>query len=560
MLNTFEVNPYVHYSDFLQEHKLPDWTKILATNEALWQQSKAAAKHGSKVLIATNTAGVTHATILESLLAVALTLRGVSVHILLCDKVLPGCMRAEFIDIPDSETIANYKLPDIICKFCLTMGQSAYYPLELRVHHFSDLLTLAEQESSLNIARECDFCEIPDYQLEGIAVGEHAYAGALRYFAKGNLEDEPLGEVVLRRYLEASILTTYVTRRLLDQHDFDAACFHHGIYVPQGIIGEVCRSQDVRVINWNPAYRKNTFIFSHNDTYHHTLLEEPVDTWLGMQWNQERENEILSYLESRRRGTRDWIWFNEEPDEEIEKFAAAIGLDLNKTCVGLLTNVMWDAQLHYRANAFPDMLTWALSTIEYFATRPDLQLLMRIHPAEICKTAPSRQPILKEIKKHFSAIPKNVFIIPPESPVSTYAAMAQCNAVIIYGTKTGVELTSVGIPVIVGGEAWIRNKGLTLDVTSQDEYFKVLDQLPITSEQDPVLLSNARKYAFHFFFRRMIPLPFIIPSQHSPYEVKVDKLEELLPGNYPGLDLICDGILNGTPFIYPADKLGIHDI
>ncbi len=47
--------------------------------------------------------------------------------------------------------------------------------------------------------------------------------------------------------------------------------------------------------------------------------------------------------------------------------------------------------------------------------------------------------------------------------MSTYALMSLCNSAIIYGTKMGVELTSVGLPVIVAGEAWIRNKGLTHD-------------------------------------------------------------------------------------------------
>ena len=52
--------------------------------------------------------------------------------------------------------------------------------------------------------------------------------------------------------------------------------FNHGIYVPQGIVGAVVRRHGVRVVNWIVAYRKNSFIFSHGDTYHHTLMNEPV--------------------------------------------------------------------------------------------------------------------------------------------------------------------------------------------------------------------------------------------------------------------------------------------
>ena len=38
------------------------------------------------------------------------------------------------------------------------------------------------------------------------------------------------------------------------------------------------------------------------------------------------------------------------------------------------------------------MLEWLVQTCEYFATRPDLQLLIRVHPAEISGFPPSRVP------------------------------------------------------------------------------------------------------------------------------------------------------------------------
>jgi hypothetical protein len=89
--------------------------------------------------------------------------------------------------------------------------------------------------------------------------------------------------------------------------------------------------------------------------------------------------------------------------------------------------------------------------------------------------------------------------------------MSLCNSAIIYGTKMGVELTSVGMPVIVAGEAWIRNKGLTEDASSPDEYFRILDRLPFPGPLGATQLARARRYAYHFFFNRMIPLPFVEP-------------------------------------------------
>jgi len=222
-----------------------------------------------------------------------------------------------------------------------------------------------------------------------------------------------------------------------------------------------------------------------------------------------------------------------------------------------LTNVMWDAQLHYRANAFPDMLDWTIRTIRYFADRQDLQLIIRVHPAEVLGNIPSRQPLVTEIRRAFPTLPANVFVIPPESQISTYAVMLQCNAVIIYGTKTGVELSSLGMPVIVAGEAWIRGKGLTMDAGSPEEYFALLDRLPLAERLSEAATERARKYAYHFFFRRMIPLEFMNPQpgEWPPYRLALASLEDLLPGRSAGLDVICDGVLKGTQFIYRAEDV-----
>ena len=46
--------------------------------------------------------------------------------------------------------------------------------------------------------------DISGYRFGNIAVGEHALAGALRFFASGSLDREPRGEEVLRSYFRAA--------------------------------------------------------------------------------------------------------------------------------------------------------------------------------------------------------------------------------------------------------------------------------------------------------------------------------------------------------------------
>ena len=547
---------------FVRPDNLPDWQALFATEPDLWKRSLAAAGRGVPVLVASNVGGHGPVSVMESMLATALTLRGAKVHMLLCDGALPACMRAQLDANVKPDAIIDRKIGETLCPGCFGRGNRVYEQLGLPVHKLSELVTEEERSMAIEMGSSIELDGLKSWTWNGLRIGEHAIAGALRYFARGQLElGNPEESGVVRAYLEASLLTAFATQRLVDREGIRHATFHHGIYVPQGIVGEVCRQKNVHVSNWVVSYRQNTVIFSHDNTYHQTLMDEPIAQWEDLEWSDAAEENVLSYLRSRWDGGRDWIYFHEKPDEDVDKFVAESGLDPNKPIIGMLTNVFWDAQLHFRQNAFSDILEWTLKTIEWFRGRPDLQLLVRIHPAEIRGTVKSRQKLADEIAAAIPDLPPNVVVVPPDNAISTYAAMLRCDSVIIYGTKMGVELTSIGIPVIVAGEAWIRNKGITIDAQSQNQYFEVLDKLPLRKRLDEETVRRARKYAYHFFFRRMVPLPFVEPMDRNPnFRIVLGSLGDILPGKYPGLDVICDGILDADePFVYRAEELGLHD-
>ena len=536
----------------------PDWRAAMGAEGALWTSARGAAHGGPRVLMATAIGSYAHAVTLESALAVALTFRGAEVHALLCDGSMTACAECEASIYPDLQQFVEQGPSRDLCRDCAWPAENVYRTLGLKIHRMADWLTADDRSEARRVASTLPLDQIGHFTFDGLTIGEHAHAGALRFFATGSLESEALHEPILRRYLESALLTTFASRRLVRTIGFTSAVFTHGIYVPWGIVGEVARQEGVRVSNWNVAYRKRRFIFSHDDTYHHTLLDEPRDHWEHLELTAAQERELTQYLGSRREGMFDWIVFHRASKQDQQEIARRAGIDRNKPVIGLLTNVSWDAQLHYPANAFPSMLEWLAQTCEYFATRPDLQLLIRVHPAEISGFPPSRQPILTELRRRLPRLAPNIIVVPPESGLSTYALMSLCNAAIIYGTKMGVELTSVGLPVIVAGEAWIRNKGITLDASSPEEYIRLLAQLPFKERLSPPQLARARRYAYHFFFNRMIPLPFIEPKAGYPiYRLKLERLQQLLPGASPGLDTICEGILAKAPFVLREPRVRV---
>lgn len=537
-------------------HKnFPNWRELL-DGESVQSNVRLFGSPKTRVLIATSIGGDSPSTTVESLLAVALSVRGAVSEVLLCDTALPACLRGNVNNYPDQNEFVESGPKEKYCNGCFENSHNSFSSAGITVLRYSDFITDDDKSYARSVSKQVPCDEICHYRFHDMAIGEHAVAGALRFFARGTLEGEPNAEPVLRRFLEAAMLTALAVTRLVETRAYDVAVFSHGIYIPLGIVGEVVRRKGIRVVNWVTAYRKQRFIFSHGDTYHHTMITEPVTDWEDIQWSDELDKQTISYLESRAHGTRDWIWFHEKPEEEMEKIASELGLDKNKPIIGLLTNVVWDAQLHFKANAFENMLEWIMASIEYFGGRSDIQLVIRVHPAEIRGTVKSRQKVMDEISKRIDSMPNNVYIIGPESPISTYAVMEVCDSVIIYGTKTGVELAARGIPVIVGGEAWVRGKGITLDANSKSEYFEILERLPIGHRMDMATTERARKYAYHFFFRRMIPLPMLTPNEgFPPFKIGLSVgIDDLKPGRSLGLDVVCQGILLGMPFIYPEEE------
>ncbi len=513
-----------------------------------WREALGRAKPGPRVLIATNSGGHFAVAAIDRMLGAALTLRGAAVTHVLCDKTLPACQMCEYNLTPDVSGFALRGPDPLLCSYCHSPAERDLRTLGLDLAHLSETLSEADRAEAKAMAAACDLAALSSVSWRGIAIGGHALAGALRFFARGDIEGERAGEPILRRFLEAAALSAAAYLKLIDAYQPEVLVAHHGIYTPQGIAVAVARARGVRVVTWNPAYRNHCFIFSHDDSYHYTLMDEPLSHWRDTALSEVERRRIRDYLHSRREGAGDWIKYHRAaaPNANL----AQLGFDPAKPLIAAFTNVFWDAQLHFPANAFPNQASWLEGTIAWFASRADLQLAIRVHPAELASTPPSRQRAREAIAARFPALPANIKVIDADNAVSSYSLAEQANAALIYGTKLGVELSAIGIPVIVAGEAWSRGKGFTLDANSPEHYRALLERLPLAGKLAAAEHELALRYANYFFFRRMIALPFVraAPGPRR-FRFAIESAADLAEQRWPGLDAICRGVLEATPFL-----------
>ena len=104
-------------------------------------------------------------------------------------------------------------------------------------------------------------------------------------------------------------------------------------------------------------------------------------------------------MASRRDSERDWISFNKSPIKPATK-------DFDDIECLLLTSVLWDAQVHYKANLFEGILDWTLKTINSGLNEKKGTLCMQV-PAEVTGYI-SRQKVSDEIRSKFPNLPDNI--------------------------------------------------------------------------------------------------------------------------------------------------------
>ena len=526
---------------------LPNWKRITVNKKVVSNNKKT-------FLIATSSGGLLTSLVFESLLGVSLKSRGHDVEFLLCDGILSACIMCTYSNFDEEDYIKDG--PKKICNSCFINAYNFFKPTKIKVRVLSDYLSDDDELTIKNLSFEDKTLdELRKYSLENIAIGEHAYAGALRYYGMTELDSSKNSKKILIEYLKSGVKSYLASKKLFEIKKYDDVIMNHGFYIPQGVIFLAAKKKKINVSNWTPGERKGSFCLTRGDTYHRSLIYENNDNWEKISYNDKIDNKIKDYLKSREYGKGDWIHFHENPDFDVDSLLNKIKIDRNKPIIGLPSNVMWDAQIDFPSNFFKNFLEWVFFTIDYFASRDDIQLLIRIHPAEIDKTKPARQRLKDEILKKYRSLPANIFIIEAENKISTYPLMKLCNSVLIYGSRMGIELTALGVPVIVCGEGFIRNKKIAIDVISKEHYTKVMKELPLKNYQVDTL--RAKKYAYHFFFRRMMAVKSIIEKPTQWPNIDIDKnLNNILnEKSDPALEKIIKCYEDGSDFIFNDENI-----
>lgn len=296
----------------------------------------------------------------------------------------------------------------------------------------------------------------------------------------------------------------------LQEHRPDVVLIPNGLILEMGIVFRVARYLGIQVVTFEFNDQREQIWLAQNSS----IMRQDTDYLVEARCSRpmtESMYERLAELENARRGAkvwgkskRQWQYVSVQGGEQTRK---TLGLD-NRPVVMLAANVLGDSLTLGRHVFSQTMSEWIARTVRFFTNRPEIQLVIRIHPGETLVPSKSMSEVVRDILPEF---PEHIHLIAAADKVNTYDLIEIADLGLAYTTTVGLETAMNGCPVIVCGQTHYLGRGFTLDPNTWDEYLtmleRVLADLPghrLNEKQ----IETAWNYAYRFFFEYAHPFPW----------------------------------------------------
>ena len=291
----------------------------------------------------------------------------------------------------------------------------------------------------------------------------------------------------------------------------DVVLIPNGLILEMGIVFRVARHLGIDAVTYEFNDQREQIWLAQNSSIMQQETDYLVDARCSLPMTDAMFERVAD-LENARRGARVWgkskrLWqyVSSQGAAETRKM---LNLD-DRPVVMLAANVLGDSLTLGRDIFASSMTEWITKTVQYFAKRTDVQLVIRVHPGE--KLVPQAKSMATVVKDALPELPSHIHVIGALDKVNTYDLIEIADVGLAYTTTVGLETTMNGRPVISCGRTHYRGRGITIDPNTWEEYYatleKVLSDIPahqMTEKQ----IEFAWNYAYRFFFEYPRPFPW----------------------------------------------------
>lgn len=296
----------------------------------------------------------------------------------------------------------------------------------------------------------------------------------------------------------------------IQENQPDVVITPNGSILEMGAVYQVARYLEIPVVTYEFGEQQGRIWLAQNGEVMRQDTDELWGACQDIHLTEDQLEQARTLYTSRQRAdlwenfTRRWQGSAGQGGQAVR---TALSLD-NRPVVLLAANVIGDSLTLGRQVFSRDMTEWLQYTVAYFVQRPELQLVVRIHPGERFTQGPSVADVVRQAHRE---LPDNITLVEADAPVNTYDLMEIADLGLVYTTTVGMEMAMGGVPVIVIGQTHYRKRGFTLDPNNWDEYKHMLEHISAKPEQARLSeqqVKQAWNYAYRFFFEYPQPFPW----------------------------------------------------
>lgn len=325
-----------------------------------------------------------------------------------------------------------------------------------------------------------------DIKIEGVPVGRYALYELLLNHKKQQLlfSDAEWGEYL--QTLENSLKAIFSAKRIFAQEKPDRIVSYNSLYSVNHVVsalaerygipsyflhagGHLVRRLETLLIGRKDGVQFYSHLLNYwptvkNDSCAPNLLASVTDHVLellrgksGLVYSAPRANNAAE-LRGRwgiRREVKILVATMSSPDE---RFAAET--------IGVMAGS--------RARLFGTQIAWIKKLLEYVAARPNLFLILRVHPREF----PNKREVVKSehatmLQAELSHLPENAVVNWPEDRVSLYDLADVADVFLNAWSAAGKEMSLLGLPVVAyAGDLLAYPADLNYVASSEADYFE----------------------------------------------------------------------------------------
>jgi len=336
------------------------------------------------------------------------------------------------------------------------------------------------------------------------------------------VEDIDKGSEIYRLRFERNQQAAQAATYWLQSNRPDVVIIPNGTIQELGVVFRVARILKIPAVTYEFGDQRQRIWVGQNTE----VMRQDTDAlWKARQdlpLSEAQYERLRSLFMARQRGS---LWENfarlwqDTPAQGGAQARTALGLD-ERPVVLLATNVLGDSLTLGRQVFSRTMSEWIGRTVQYFAGRPDVQLMIRVHPGEVLTHGVSMVDVVHSV---LPRLPEHIRLIKPKDKVNTYDLIEVADLGLVYTTTVGMEMAMSGVPVIVSGITHYRARGFTHDPESWVSYFKLLGQIleqPAKFRLTRSQVEHAWRYAYRFFFEYPRPFPWHLVRMWEDYQAR----------------------------------------